>query len=189
MRRRTFEEMITYFNQTVSEMDIDRKYKMTLLGIVTALLQKHDEELAKNSPKVNSDSGESISRKTAIEAMEDVDWYHINKDGQLVHGANSKEDEPLYKAEDVYKVLNDIPSAQPEPQWIPVTKRLPNREEYIRCNGLFIVSDGDRTYAEYFDIYDKKCFGEPVMHGFRADRAVTAWMPLPEPYAERRTNE
>ncbi len=214
MRRRTFEEMITYFNQTVSEMDIDRKYKMTLLGIVTALLQKHDEELAKNSPKVNSDSGElisrqaayetlteyyhhtteiqhkalrealervpdvqpcedlisrkaaidavykcadifagdmpvmvvksdayealaqlpsaqpekrtentrkthgvcldTISRNAAIEAMEDVDWHHINSNGQLVHGANSKEDEPLYKAEDVYKVLNDIPSAQSE---------------------------------------------------------------------------
>ena len=46
MRRRTFEEMITYFNQTVSGMDIDRKYKMTLLGIVTALLQKHDEDVA-----------------------------------------------------------------------------------------------------------------------------------------------
>ena len=46
MRRRTFEEMITYFNQTVSEMDIDLKYKMALLGIVTALLQKHDEDVA-----------------------------------------------------------------------------------------------------------------------------------------------
>lgn len=46
MRRRTFEEMITYFNQTVSEMDIDRKYKMTLIGMVTALLQKHEEDVA-----------------------------------------------------------------------------------------------------------------------------------------------
>ena len=55
-----------------------------------------------------------IDRQAAIEAMEDVDWYHINSNGQLVHGANSKEDEPLYKAEDVYKVLNDVPSAQPE---------------------------------------------------------------------------
>lgn len=64
---------------------------------------------------------DSISRQAAIEAMEDVDWYHINSNGQLVHGANSKEDEPLYKAEDVYKVLNDVPSAQPEPKtgkWI-----------------------------------------------------------------------
>lgn len=46
MKRRTFEEMISYFNQTVSDMDISRKYKMTLLGIVTALLQKHDEDVA-----------------------------------------------------------------------------------------------------------------------------------------------
>lgn len=30
-----------------------------------------------------------ISRQAAIDTMEDVDWYHINKDGQLVHGANS----------------------------------------------------------------------------------------------------
>lgn len=59
-------------------------------------------------------SEDVISRQAAIDAMEDVDWYHINKNGQLVHGANSKEDEPLYKAEDVYKVLNDVPSAQPE---------------------------------------------------------------------------
>ena len=46
MKRRTFEEMVSYFNQTVSDMDIARKYKMTLLGIVTALLQKHDEDVA-----------------------------------------------------------------------------------------------------------------------------------------------
>lgn len=51
MRRRTFEEMITYFNQTVSDMDIDRKYKITLLGIVTALLQKHDEDVAQIEPQ------------------------------------------------------------------------------------------------------------------------------------------
>ena len=53
---------------------------------------------------------DTISRRAAIDAMEGVDWYHINKDGQLTHGANSEEDEPLYKAEDVYKVLNDMPS-------------------------------------------------------------------------------
>lgn len=75
----------------------------------------------------------------------------------------------------------DAPTVEQQ-QWIPVTKRLPNREEYIQCNGLFIVSDGNSSYAEYFDIYDKKCFGYPVMHGFRADRAVTAWKPLPEPW-------
>lgn len=69
-----------------------------------------------------------------------------------------------------------------EPRWIPVTERLPDREEYIANNGRFIVSDGERSYSEYFDIYDKKCFGEPTMYGFRVDRVVAAWMPLPQPY-------
>ena len=54
-----------------------------------------------------------ISRQAATEAIENIDWYHL-RDGVMVHGANSKEDEPLYKAEDVYNVLNDMPSAQPE---------------------------------------------------------------------------
>ena len=68
--------------------------------------------------------------------------------------------------------------------WIPVTERLPDREEYIANNGRFIVSDGERSYSEYFDIYDKECFGEPTMYGFRVDRVVAAWMPLPKPYKE-----
>ena len=59
---------------------------------------------------------DTISRQAAIDAMENTDWYHINKDGQLTHGANSSEDEPLYKAEDVYKVLNDMPSVPPNLQ-------------------------------------------------------------------------
>lgn len=67
-------------------------------------------------------------------------------------------------------------------KWIPVSERFPDKEEYIQCNGLFIVSDGNRVYAEHFDIYDKKCFGEPTIYGFKADRLVIAWRPLPEPY-------
>ena len=70
---------------------------------------------------------DTISRKATIDAMENVDWYHINKDGQLVHGANSKEDEPLYKAKDVYAVLNTMPSAQPE-------KRTEERTETHACD-------------------------------------------------------
>ena len=66
--------------------------------------------------------------------------------------------------------------------WIDVKDRLPNKEEYNNCNGQFIVSDGNRTYATYFDIYDTLKFGEPTMNGFRVDRCVIAWMPLPSPY-------
>lgn len=62
-------------------------------------------------PQISLDT---ISRQDTIEAMEGVDWYHIDSNGRLVHGANSKKDEPLYKVEDVYKVLEQMPSAQSE---------------------------------------------------------------------------
>ena len=72
-------------------------------------------------------------------------------------------------------------------RWIPVSERLPNTEEYIANNGLFIVTDGNRTYVKYFDVYDSMMyFGEPTMNGFRVDRCVIAWSPspLPQPYKE-----
>ena len=75
-------------------------------------------------------------------------------------------------------------------KWIPASERLPTKEEYITNNGLFIVSDGNRTYAEYFDIYNSmKYFGEPTMSGFRVDRCVIAWMPLPQPYEPQESED
>lgn len=85
--------------------------------------------------------------------------------------------------DDVIEAINYL--IKEEPRWIPVSERLPTKEEYIANNGLFIVSDGNRTCAEYFDVYNSmKYFGEPTMNGFRVDRCVTAWMTLPKPYRE-----
>lgn len=66
--------------------------------------------------------------------------------------------------------------------WIPVSEGLPNHDEYIKNNGWFNVTDGNRSYPAWFDIYDTQKFGEATINGFRVDYAVTAWMPLPEPY-------
>ena len=63
MNRRTFEEMVSYFNQTVADMDIDRKYKIELLGMITAILQRHDEDM-KHAPTIEErKTGEWIRGK------------------------------------------------------------------------------------------------------------------------------
>lgn len=81
--------------------------------------------------------------------------------------------------EDIFKEI--VKMLEQEPRWIPVSERLPTKEEYIANSGLFIVSDGNRTYVEFFDVYSPiKYFC--TMNGFRVDRCVTAWMPLPKPY-------
>ena len=67
--------------------------------------------------------------------------------------------------------------------WVSVKDRLPTKAEYNACNGLFIVTDGDRSYSAYFAV-SKQVFGEPTMEGFRVDRNVIAWMPLPKPLSD-----
>lgn len=51
---------------------------------------------------------EYIRKEDAIDCIEHITWYHVNRRGQLVDGANS--DTGLYKAKDVYKGLHGIPS-------------------------------------------------------------------------------
>jgi len=103
-------------------------------------------------------------------------WFTKNR---LYHPYAKNNNIPITE---LYDILEQMPSAQPEQRWIPCSERLPNLYEYTKNNGLFIVSDGNRSYSEWYNIYDKRRFGEPTMSGFRIDYAVTAWMPLPEPW-------
>ena len=61
-----------------------------------------------------------IRRSDAIEAIEVVDWYHQNRNKDMVSGANSDEHQAWYKADDVYKALEAVPSAdRPQGEWKP----------------------------------------------------------------------
>ena len=121
-----------------------------------------------------------IYRRVAIEAVEDTDWYHINKNGELVHGANSEEDTPLFKADDIYRVLDSVPpapseitlgpaidylhsigwmqehdrilteTAQQKQRWIPVSERLPENTEPVNITWV-----NRKPEPYYADIKDK----------------------------------
>lgn len=64
--------------------------------------------------------GDAISGQALLDAVDGVPWYHQNKNGEMVHGANSDEHQAWYKAEDIYHVLDTLPPAQPE-QFNPCT--------------------------------------------------------------------
>ena len=49
MQTQKFDELISCFNRMVAEMNIDTKYKMKLLGMVTALGFAHEKELTAQS--------------------------------------------------------------------------------------------------------------------------------------------
>lgn len=70
--------------------------------------------------------------------------------------------------------------------WIPVEKRLPTREEFLKDDGRFILDDGNRRYQGLFDIYDNKFKFSRHISGVNYelfdDKCVIAWQPLPEAY-------
>lgn len=99
----------------------------------------------------------------------------------------------------VYPVASNIhalPSAQPEPQWIPCSERLPeesdgtvlvcfpdefpysNKEPYINAK------HNQRVKTAYYSQFNKTWYiGD---FGAIGEVRPIAWLPLPEPYAERR---
>lgn len=87
-------------------------------------------------------------------------------------------------------VLNLIKSQPKINEWIPVSERLPNKDEYLKNDGRFIVTDGNRVYQSIYDIYSSHCFRTLVLFdfgsgsNFEVDNCVVAWMPLPPAYKE-----
>lgn len=46
----------------------------------------------------------------AIEAIEQVTWYHQNKNLEMVDGANDEEHQAWYMSQDVYNAIDNVPS-------------------------------------------------------------------------------
>ena len=53
-------------------------------------------------------TAKSEAYKEFAEMIDKTTWYHINKNGELVQGANSETDIPLYKAKDVHNLLKEM---------------------------------------------------------------------------------
>lgn len=56
-----------------------------------------------------------IDADALVDAMEKTGWYHINEQGKLQCGANSELHTALYKAEDVYAVMENAPTIDAMP--------------------------------------------------------------------------
>lgn len=143
-----------------------------------------------------------IRRSEAIEILENTDWYHQNRNKDMVSGANPDEHQAWYKAEDVYKALEGVPSAQPEKkvvaeikvdtdeimerleqewhkpnEWIPCSEQLPEvGREILFCDDFGDSFVGHRATEHWWSVDDTV-------------KSVVAWMPLPEPYKDGDADE
>lgn len=135
-----------YFKETKRNMDraINVSYYPFQHGYC---LHKTNEDELKNEALdlaiealKQTENKDCIGREDAIEAIEGVDWYHVNSKGELVHGSTSEE-ESWYRAEEVYKAIESLPSVESEQ-----TKMIKEIRKWI--------NSGNRGNADYF-IVDK----------------------------------
>lgn len=90
---------------------------------------------------------DTIGRQAVIDAVESVDWYHQNENGEMVHGANPDEHQAWYKADEVYTAIKNVPKAE------FVEKPI----GYADCAGAMLKMwiDCVLTDGEYFSIMNK----------------------------------
>lgn len=128
---------------------------------------------------------DTISRKAAMDLVKDVCEAILSGCGSHYNGEvevydDLREAYAILKCNKEIRVaLRHMPSAQPEPQWIPVTKKahpdLPIRVQVQMDNGWIITAYYQE--GEWLSVPD--C-GAPLR-----DKWIEAWRELPEPYAER----
>jgi len=125
-----------------------------------------------------------ISRQAAIDAT----WFEPSYT------------DPLNVLTEVRDRLKALPSAQPEQRWIPCSERLPEIKQHVLLScygrviyGRMISKDGNSGYP-VFEICDSVGEKRPIVlettvHSKFTTSRIIAWMPLPEPYREERTEE
>ena len=195
MQKRKFDEIVSYCNKKVSEMEIETKYKMELLGMVTALGYAHEKET--HEERTETHACDCISRQEAITTIQEAyadteggtDKCAVWKNVGLTNALHIMQDMPSaqpYTEAEIQK-MQDLEQAEiqkayelgkldAEQRWIPCKTALPEKGQYVLCQcrvGIMDVlhlTDDNGWYKDSTHIY---------MYGF-----VLAWMPLPEPYRE-----
>lgn len=81
--------------------------------------------------------------------------------------------------EELSAKLQETNTEQSISRWISCSERLPNKAEYLKDDGRFILDDGNRRYQGLFDIYDGKFkFSKHVSeikYELIEDKSVIAW--------------
>ena len=86
------------------------------------------------------------------------------------------------------KLMEDAPTIEPKPQWIPVTERLPDSPIRVLIqidNGWIITAYYDYGYDDenkfWWSVPDWDVDGDGT-YALPISNQVLAWLPLPEPW-------
>ena len=128
-----------------------------------------------------------ISRQAAIDEIKEIYEWHDN-----------------VTKERIIEHFKQLPSAQPEQRWIPCSERLPEAEDcpmdcLVTRKSKYIGNYTDMAVCEKNGMWTHEDWEAIVLGDVKdgkstglistRDDDIIAWMPLPEPYREERTEE
>ena len=142
-----------------------------------------------------------ISRQAAIDALWKALYEYEDKTEKQFQESEDLDVGDWIERRIFVQNMNDIdrqtilnlPSAQPEPRWIPCSERLPEIKQHVLLScygrviyGRMISKDGNGGYP-VFEICDSVGEKRPIVlettvHSKFTTSRIIAWMPLPEPY-------
>ena len=123
---------------------------------------------------------DAVSRNAIIQKLNTMDRY-VSEELILCDTDKKFPKNEVFIVDDVYEeIVENLPSAQPESHWIPVSEKLPGENEFVLV-----------TFGWFGRKTDPGVNIDEIRDGdWMISEVVTAWMPLPEPYrAERKTDE
>ena len=126
-----------------------------------------------------------IDRRAAIDA---IDAACVKYDISPHYDDKRSDKEKFFDWWDMHKVLsmqilNNLPSIQPEPHWIPCSERMPNNYDYQLLTEEVHYTTGKIVRCVLIAYYDDE--DDVWMSAEESPEAISypiAWMPLPEPY-------
>ena len=114
--------------------------------------------------------------KQAIERLNFMIQQHICYEEVVLEDDNEDAQEELHETEVELEALRmAVQALEEKPRWIPCSERLPEPRIDVWCN-----SDMGQMVG-YYEENVETWYGRDYL-----ELMVTAWMPLPEPYKERR---
>ena len=144
-----------------------------------------------------------IDRQAAIDELKRISFSHWFECGEYL-SEDTREIE-IRSSSKALEVIEAVPSAQPEQRWTPVKARPMDdeeRKEWSEKLGHYLADDEAVIYSNLPDD-GQECivctkWGNVFIDTFQNDPdygcvfedhgdmdGITAWMPLPKPYAER----
>ena len=146
--------------------------------------EKTGEKLREALEALERQEDDAISRQAVVSRISDL--LMIELKGERLPTWN-----------EVYRAIGELPSVQPKQktgEWIPVSERLPLLRGSYKISDDVLITNGFEIDMGYLVERKGKIFwhyyGGEYEFGIKdEDNDATAWMPLPEPYKEERSDK